>query len=319
MTDPYRPTGFPDPDETQRQEQWRVSQPPPTQQTVARRAPAGTRAVTAIAWTAAGAVVVGSVALGVGPLAGLAGLWGGGSSGVRTTEVTEPFTSVALTSANVPVTVRYDNVPQARIIETDLAEGHLNYRVENGQLVVDHTDPGSLWRWFSNEGIDIVMPNAMAASTPDVTVRVSTASVDVLGQYGTVDLQAQTGSIDANGDFEKVLASTTTGSIDVRGSADEVRAQAQTGTVDVRPTDARVVFASASTGSVDVRIEGSTPPSEVNARTGTGSVDIRVPAGRYAVETKTGTGSTDVGVDTDATSPNRIVAETATGSIDIND
>ena len=44
-----------------------------------------------------------------------------------------------------------------------------------------------------------------------------------------------------------------------------------------------------------------------------------LPAGRYAVETKTGTGSTDVGVDTDATSPNRIVAETATGSIDIND
>ena len=320
MTDPNRPPGFRDPDEPRAPGEaapYRGRHDPYAHSTVARRTPTSTKVITALAWASAAGVAVGSVVLGFGPLAGVQALWGGGATGDRTTEVAEPFTSVDLRSQGVPLTVRYDDVPNARLLETDLPSGLMAYRVEDGRLVVEHEAQSTWWRWFSDEGLTVVLPQSMAAGTPDVRIRASTASVDVLGQYGSVDIQAGTGSIDANGEFEKLNASTGTGSIDVRGAADEIRVETQTGSVDVRPTTADVVWARATTGSVDIRFEGDTQPREVNASTGTGSVEIQVPSGRYDVETRTGTGGTDVGVDQDASSPNKITAETGTGSIDI--
>lgn len=286
-----------------------------------RRTNRRTTAITVAAWATAGAVVVGATQFGWGPFSG--GLGGladiaGGAQGERTTTIAEPVTSLAVTSSNVDVVVRYDDVPSAQIIETDLAEGGLTHRVEAGRLVVAHDAQGSWWRWFSDERLTVVLPAALEADTPDVTVTATTADILVRGAFGSADLTAQTGSVEGEGTYERFMARTTTGSIDLRGTAGEVVAEAQTGSVDVRPANATHVRATTSTGSVDIEVTGGLP-TEVMARTGTGSVDIEVPRGAYAVQTDTGTGSADVEVDQDPNSPHRITVETGTGSIDITD
>lgn len=256
------------------------------------------RAIVTTAWAAAGVVAVSSVAMGWGALGGAGGVLNTATRGERTTEVLDAVTSVAVTTDAVDVHVRYDGVDRPRLVERDLPEGGLSYRVTDGQLVVELTDqPG--WRWFPSEQLTIVLPRSMEGSTPDVTLRTTTASLEVDGRFGTVDLQAETGSIEVDGTFEKVTGRTSTGSIDVRGGAAEVNAET-------------------STGSVDIHIEGAQPRA-VTAQTGTGSVDIAVPRGAYAVDARPGTGSADVEVAQDSSSPHRITAVTGTGSIDITD
>lgn len=254
------------------------------------------RAIVTTAWATAGVVAVSSAVFGWGALGGAGNILDPSSRGERTTEVLDAVSSVAVTTDNVDVHVRYDNVPQPRIVERDLAEGGLSYRVEDGRLVVDHSDHQG-WRWFSREQLTIVLPRSMEADTPDVTLRTTTASLEVDGRFGTIELQAQTGSIEADGTFEKLTGRTSTGSIDVKGDATEVSAET-------------------STGSVEIRIEG-TQPRAVNARTGTGSVNITVPDGTYAVDARPGTGSSDIEVPHDPNSPNKITAHTGTGSIDV--
>lgn len=254
------------------------------------------RAIVTTAWASAGVVAVSSAVFGWGALGGASGIVNPASRAERTTEVLDAVASVAVTTDTVDVHVRYDGEDRPRIVERDLPEGGLSYRVENGQLIVDLADqPG--WRWFSREQLTIVLPRSMEATTPDVTLRTTTASLEVDGSFGTVDLQAETGSIEADGTFEKLTGRTSTGSIDVKGGATEVDAET-------------------STGSVEIHIEGAAPRA-VNARTGTGSVGITVPRGAYAVDARPGTGSSDIEVAHDPTSPNRISVETGTGSIDV--
>ncbi|MDO5534628.1 MAG: hypothetical protein Q4F65_08255, partial [Propionibacteriaceae bacterium] len=217
------------------------------------------------------------IALGWGPLGLPFGISDGGA---RTTELAEAVTSVAVPASGVAVVVRDDDVPPARVGEDVLDEGGLSVQVEDGALVIEHTRADG-WTWFSDDELTILLPRELAASTPDVTVTVSTASIDLRGDFGAVDLEAQTGSIRAEGTYERFAAET-------------------------------------STGSIDLEADGE-PPAEITARTGTGSVDIEVPAGSYAVETRPGTGSSDVEVDVDANSPHTITVETGTGSIDITD
>lgn len=237
------------------------------------------RVTTAVAWTVAGAVVVGGTALGIGPLAGAAAPWSGNRAD-RVTEITEPFTSLSVTTNMVGVRVRYENVPAPRIVESDLAEG-MTYRVEDGKLVVQHVEAGG-WNWFGSPNLAIVLPKSSESRGPAVEVRAGTGSIDVTGNFGVVDVETQTGSVELDGVYDEVTART-------------------------------------STGSVDIRVEGDRQPRSVTARTSTGSIDIEVPDGTYAVDARTGTGSTDVEVPTDAASPHRISAETGTGSIDITD
>lgn len=237
------------------------------------------RVTTAVAWTVAGAVVIGGTALGIGPLAGAAP-WSGDRAD-RITEVTEAVRSVSVQTAMVGVDVRYEDVPAVRIVESDLREG-LTYRVmDDGNLVVEHSESGG-WNWFGSPRLTVVFPRSAEADTPDLQVRANTGSIDVTGDFGIVNLETQTGSVELDGTYDEVTARTTT-------------------------------------GSVDITIKGDRQPRSVTARTSTGSVDIRVPDGSYAVDARTGTGSTDIEVPTDAASPHRISAETGTGSIDITD
>lgn len=254
------------------------------------------RAIVITAWATAGVVAVSSAAFGWGALGGAGSVFDPSSRGERTTEVLDAVTSVAVTTESVDVHVRYDDVAHPRIVERDLVEGGLSYRTEGGKLVVEHTGQQA-WRWIAWKQLTIVLPRSMEADTPDVSLRATTASLEVDGSFGTVDAQAQTGSIEVDGRFQSFTGRTINGSIDMRGGATDVSAET-------------------STGSVDIALYG-TPPRSVDARTATGSVDITVPDGTYAVDARPGMGSSDIEVAQDPSSPHRITAQTGTGSIDV--
>ncbi|MDO5683340.1 MAG: DUF4097 family beta strand repeat-containing protein, partial [Propionibacteriaceae bacterium] len=236
-----------------------------------------------------------------------------------TVEVPTPVTAVRVTTGSTGVTVRYDDVPYARIVELNKATGsRIDHRVVDGELIVDQNGRtgfrfGPSW----GQRLEIVLPTKTADGTPDIHVRTSSGGVTLDGRFGATDITTTTGAIRATGSFEGMQAKVTTGSVRVEGTTPSVAAQTTTGSVDMQVTDAQNVTARTSTGSVDVAVTGP-QPNTVTARTNTGGIDLKLPDGAYQVQAKSNTGSVKVGVPEDPASPHRVEAQASTGSVRIS-
>lgn len=233
-----------------------------------------------------------------------------------TTPIPDPVQAIALDVDTAPVAVRYGDVAQVQIVEHKRPLGaELEYRFVDGQLEVSH-DPGIRFGPGLRQ-LEIVLPDAMRAGTPNVTVGTTTGSVDLEGDYGAVAVTTSTGKIDIAGTSESLRTEASTGSVEVAGVSHEVTVETSTGSVNLDLRDVRSVRTRSATGSQDIGVAGP-QPELVESRTSTGGIEITLPDGTYQVHAKSNTGRTEVTVPNNSTSAHRVSAESSTGAIRID-
>lgn len=126
----------------------------------------------------------------------------------------------------------------------------------------------------------------------------SNGGLEVAGVDGMVDLSTSNGDISFAGGEQAVSLVTSNGRIDI--------------------DDAGADHLEVTTSNGDVRIESTTPPASLVARTSNGRIDVLLPDGVvYAVDVDTSNGRTDVEVPTDPSSSARVDARTSNGDISV--
>lgn len=246
--------------------------------------------------------VVGGIALAT---AGTTAAFGAVHSLAQSTEKSERVDVRGVTELSVDasagdVTIRFDDVEQAEMHVTGSSD---RWRLERDEdeLTLRNTDAWwgwSGWSWFDDgddaSRVTLVLPQELAGL--DAELSLNAGGLDVMGDFGELDLDV------------------TAGSLSLSGSANAVDAEVSAGDADLELANVRSASLSLSAGEVYAELTGAAP-SEVEIEVTAGALDLTLPDAEYAITQDVSSGSFDNGLRTASGARHTVAVEMSAGGV----
>lgn len=208
------------------------------------------------------------------------------------------FAALDVDVSEVNVTVRYDDVAQARL---DFHSGGSPLRFEHEvrgdtlALQVHRRGLGvGLFPSFDDARLDVVLPTSLAPVA--------------------LDLRSSAGDSDVAGTFARTSLASSAGNIHLRGSTGALRVTSSAGDITATALDASgSVVTDSSAGNT--RLSFVSLPSSIRATGSAGDIEVGLPDGDYDVRASTSFGNVRQGLRSTPGADRRYTFETSAGDI----
>lgn len=198
--------------------------------------------------------------------------------------------------------IEFGDVDEARLAVTNGRGPEWRLEREGAELVV--RSPESIFGWWFGGGFDdeesavLTLPQELQDEALDAKLTLDAGSLDVIGDFGTLDIDVSAGALDVEGSSE---------ALDVDMSA---------GRADIVLDGVNEVGLGVSAGDLAVELTG-TAPERTRIDVSAGSVDLTVPDESYTITQDISAGSLDAKIDQSAGSSRTIDVSLAAGSVTI--
>ncbi|WP_241160518.1 DUF4097 domain-containing protein [Microbacterium sp. Y-01] len=267
--------------------------PPPSQ---------GGRSSGATAIMVVTAVVGGIALLGAGGTAAVAAtgnlLSSSRADSVQTAAV-EGIEAIDLDADASSMRVEFGDVDEAELSVTNGRGTAWTFERDGDELVVRSPRGAFGWwfgNWFGDEEIAVLtLPENLRDAGLDADLKLDAGSLDVVGDYGVLELTVNAGALD------------------VEGAADELDVQMSAGRADLLLDGVGTADLGVSAGNLTIELTG-TPPTQTTIDVSAGSLDLTLPDVGYAIAQDVSAGTLNTKVQEDAGSTRMIDVTLAAGT-----
>ncbi|WP_149084006.1 MULTISPECIES: DUF4097 family beta strand repeat-containing protein [Microbacterium] len=284
--------------------------PPPSQPTspaptAAPGAPEPARSPGATAILVVTAVVGGIALLGAGGTAAVAAtgnlLSSSRPDSMQTVDV-DGVDTIDLDADASMVRIEFGDVDEAELSVTNGRDTAWTFEREGDELVVRSPRPVFGW-WFGNwfgeeERVVLTLPEELGGSGLDANLTLDAGSLDVSGDFGTLEVQVNAGSLD------------------VEGAAVTLDVQMNAGRADVLLDGVTESDLGIAAGDLTVELTGE-GPTATTIDVSAGSLDLTLPDVEYRITQDVNAGSLDARVDESSSARRTIDVSLSAGSVNI--
>lgn len=279
--------------------------PPAPEPQMQAAPPAGGRSSGATAVMIVTAVVGGIALLGSGGAAAAAAAGSIRSSStpdsVQTVAI-DGITGIDVSADASSMRVEYGDVDEAELAITNGRGSAWTFERDGDDLVV--RSPQGVWgwwfgTWFGDEEVAVLtLPESLQGTELDGDLTLNAGSLDVIGEFGTLD-------IDVNA-----------GALDVQGSATSFEVNMSAGRADILLDGVDEAGLGVSAGDLTVELTG-TAPTQTSVDVSAGSLDLTVPDVAYNITQDVSAGSLDAKVEQSSSARRSIDVSLSAGSVTI--
>lgn len=267
--------------------------------------PAGGRSSGTTAVMVLTAVVGGIALLGSGGAAAAAAAGSIRSSStpdsVQTVSI-DGITGIDISADASSMRVEYGDVDEAELAITNGRGSAWTFERDDDELVV--RSPQGAWgwwfgSWFGDEEVAVLtLPDSLQGEGLDAELTLNAGSLDVVGDFGSLD-------IDVNA-----------GALDVEGSSPRVEVNMNAGRADILLDGVDEADLGVSAGNLNVELTGAAP-SRTSVEVNAGSLDLTVPDVEYSIRQDVSAGSLDAKVEQSSSARRAIDVSLSAGSVTI--
>lgn len=198
--------------------------------------------------------------------------------------------------------IEFGNVDEAQLSVTNGRGADWTFEVDGDTLQVRSPDFRFGWwfgSWFGDdESAVLTLPESLRDSALDADLTLDAGSLDVVGDFGSLDVNVNAGALD------------------VQGAAESLGIDMSAGRADVLLDGVGEADLGVSAGNLTVELTG-TAPTRTSIEVSAGSVDLTVPDVAYTIEQDISAGSLDAKVDQSAGARRTIEVSLSAGSVTV--
>lgn len=198
--------------------------------------------------------------------------------------------------------IEFGEVEEARLSVTNDRGPAWTLDRDGDELIVRSPDRVFGWwfgSWFGDDQSAVLtLPESLRDAELDATLTLDAGSLDVLGDFGALDIDVSAGALD------------------VEGAATSLAVDMSAGRADVLLDSVDEVVLGVSAGDLAVELTGAAP-TQTRLDVSAGSVDLTVPDVAYTIVQDISAGSLDAKVDQSAGARRTIEVDLSAGSVTI--
>lgn len=223
------------------------------------------------------------------------------SDSVQTVDA-EGLTGIDLDVDAGNMRIEFGDVDEAELSVTNGRSPGWTLERQGDDVVV--RSPEFRWGWWfggwfgDEESAVLTLPEGLREEALDATLTLDAGSLDVVGDFGALDVTVNAGALD------------------VEGAATSLAIDMSAGRADVVLDGVDDADLSVSAGDMNVELTG-TAPSRTAVEVSAGSVDLTVPDTSYAITQEVSAGSLDARIDESSNSSRTIEVTLSAGSVTI--